>query len=399
MRLTFSCILKYIWYNIRVDRTIIVRLKPTDEQSQALHETMRQFTESFNAVCRVGYEQRNGNAYTLHKLTYRDCKNANSSLVSDLHIQARQKASEAVKSALSREKKGQKVSCPKSQLCPPRYNLHTFKVYWDKGIVNLASTQGRLKIGFPIPEYAKYAIGCPTSTADLIYRKGKFYLHIIISLPDIGFTPNGKAIGVDLGVTHPAVSSDNRFHGKRHWKEVINRTFCLKRALQTNGSKSAQRHLRSLAGREQRFRRDCDHVISSSILHGIEPGTTIVIENLTNIRKGVKVRHGEASRRLHSWSFAQLRQFLEYKAENIGCQVVAIDPRHTSQRCNKCGFIYRGNRASQSLFKCRKCGFQLNADLGASRNIRDKYLVGWGISPSDGLTSTSLMFHPSLGAG
>jgi len=356
---------------------------------------MKQFTESFNAVCRTGWEQHNGNAYMLHRLTYRDCKNALPSLVSDLHIQARQKAAEAVKSAIAREKKGLKTGCPQSMICPPRYNLHTFTLDWKKGIVNLATTNGRVKIPFSVPQYAKYAVGCDTATADLIYRKGMFYLHVVISLPDIEFVSNGKAIGVDLGVTRPAVSSDNRFHGDKHMKEVVKRIFRLRRDLQANGSKSAERHLKSLAGREQRFRRDCDHVISSLIVSDIETGTTIVLENLTNIRNRVKVYHGEASRRLHSWSFAQLKGFLEYKAEALGCQVVTIDPRKTSQRCSRCGYIYRGNRKSQSEFLCRKCGFHLNADLQASRNIRDKYLVGWSTSPSDAPLSTGVSSHPS----
>jgi IS605 OrfB family transposase len=378
-----------------VDRVIILQIKPTNKQSQALHETIRQFTQSFNFVCKIGYEQRTGNAYTLHKLTYRDCKNALPDLVSDLHVQARQKAAESVKSILTLEKKGRKVTRPRSQLCPPRYNLHTFKVYWDQGIISMSTTHGKMKFPFDLPHYAAYAIEAKTSTADLIYRQGKFFLYVSVKLPDIEFVSNGKAIGVDLGVTRPAVSSDNHFHGTRHQKEVFKRIFRLKRALQANGSKSAKRHLRSLAGREQRFRQDCDHVISASIVRDIEPGTTIVLENLTNIRNRVKVYHGEASRRLHSWSFSQLKSFIEYKAEAAGCQVVMIDPRKTSQRCNHCGSISRNNRRTQSSFICRKCGFHLNADLNASRNIRDKFLVGWGISPSDALPSTSVSSQTS----
>ena len=388
----------YVWYNVIVDRTIRVLLKPSPEQAEALHETMTQFTESFNAVCHVGWQQHEGNAYTLHRLTYRSCKDAQPHLVSDLHVQARQKAAEALKSAMTRERKGLGARGPQSVLCPPRYNLHTFRLDWKRGIINLATTRGRVKMGFSLPSYANYAVGCPTATADLIYRKGRFYLHVVVRLPNVTFSPNGKAIGVDLGVTHPAVTSDNRFHGKRRWKEVTNSIFRLRRDLQANGSKSARRHLRCLAGREQRFRRDCDHVLSASILRGIEPGTTIVVENLTNIRSRVKTRRGEAKRRLHSWSFAQLKGFLEYKAEALACQVVAVDPRHTSQRCNRCGYTYRGNRRSQSEFLCRKCGFHLNADLQASRNIRDKFLVGWSTSPSDALLSTSVSSHPPSGA-
>jgi len=379
-----------------VDRTIQAQLQLFPEQAEALHETVSQFTQAFNTACRKGWEQRTGNAYTIQRFAYRESKNDLPALVSDLHIQAIHKASEAVKSAISRMKKGYRVSCPQSISCPPRYNLHTFKVYWDAGLISMSTSRGRMKIPFKLPEYAQYATGNPAATADLIYRKGKFYLHIVVKLPDVAFASNGQAVGVDLGITRPAVTSDNRFHGDRHMKEVVKRIFRLRRALQAKGTKSAKRHLRSLAGREQRFRRDCDHVLSASILNGIEPGTTIVVENLTNIRSRVKASRGEAKRRLHSWSFAQLKEFLEYKAEAIGCQVVAVDPRHTSQRCNRCGYTYRGNRRSQSDFLCRKCGFHLNADLQASRNIRDRYLVGWGISPSDAPPSTGVSSRPAL---
>jgi len=34
----------------------------------------------------------------------------------------------------------------------------------------------------------------------------------------------------------------------------------------------------------------------------------------------------------------------------------------------------RSNRVSQSVFRCKHCGFTLNADLNASRNIVNKYL-------------------------
>ncbi len=83
---------------------------------------------------------------------------------------------------------------------------------------------------------------------------------------------------------------------------------------------------------------------------------TIVLKNLTDIRKRVKgkqAQSSETSRRVHSWSFAQLKGFIEYKAEGRGCTVVAVDPRHTSQMCSCCGHMARNNRRSQGRFVCR----------------------------------------------
>ena len=357
---------------------------------------MREFTRSFNLVCAAGWRLREGNAYTLHKVTYRDCKALCPKLVSDLHVQARQKASEAVKAAIAIVKKGRKTNGPQSTLCPPRYNVNSFSVDWQKGLANLATVAGRQKVVITVPAYASALIGNRIATADLLYHKGRFTLHVVLQLDDVECIDNGAVFGVDLGVCRPAVTSDNRFHGQRRWREVSKRRFRLKRKLQANGSKSAKKHLRSLAGREQRFRRDCDHVLSKSILHGIAAGTTVVVENLTNIRTRVKSTRGEAKRRLHAWSFAQLRSFLEYKAESLGCRVAGVDPRHTSQRCNACGFTYRGNRKSQSDFCCRSCGHKQNADLNAAKNIKDKFLVGWvsdlsGTPKSKGVLSQSLL--------
>lgn len=102
------------------------------------------------------------------------------------------------------------------------------------------------------------------------------------------------------------------------------------------------------------------------------------MEDLTNIRSRVKGRKGRQRRRLHGWSFAQLKGFVSYKAEAKGCRVESIDPRYTSQTCCRCGFKHRSNRKTQSLFKCRQCGFTLNADLLGSRNIRAKFLGAFG---------------------
>ncbi|MCE7733967.1 MAG: transposase, partial [Candidatus Heimdallarchaeota archaeon] len=53
-------------------------------------------------------------------------------------------------------------------------------------------------------------------------------------------------------------------------------------------------------------------------------------------------------------------------------EVVYINPAYTSQRCSDCGFISKKNR-NRANFACISCGFNLNSDLNASRNIENKY--------------------------
>lgn len=71
---------------------------------------------------------------------------------------------------------------------------------------------------------------------------------------------------------------------------------------------------------------------------------------------------------LGSWSPNELRRFISYEAEAKGKAVVEVNPKYTSQRCSRCGFVHRWNR-HRLRFHCGNCEFMLNADLNASRNI------------------------------
>lgn len=408
-----------------MDRTVKIQLHPTPEQAAALRETLRQFTEAFNAVCVYGWHHHEKNGVRLHHETYRATKQACPGLVSDLLIQARVKATEALKSAFTWKakleasypkkvanalKRGQPaptfkpVRCPRSLSCPIRYNLHTYTLNWQRYTVRLSTCAGKQSIPVTVPAYsAKYSGGTVT-TADLCYRKGRWWLHVVVKVPEPVVQKSDEVIGVDLGLNRPAVTSTRQFLGNRHWKEIDRRYFRIRRKLQSNGSKAAKRHLKKLSRRQQRFHRDCDHVLSKRIVQHAPAGSTIVVENLSHLRETSKMgrgkhhKHRENKRRLHSWTFAQLYSFIAYKAQERGIAVVKIDPRLTSQTCSRCGYQHRANRRSQSLFLCRSCGYCLNADLNAAQNIREKYLASLaqdGIPVLSGLSSSGLSSQSS----
>jgi putative transposase len=379
-----------------MDRTLVVQLNPTPEQRVILNQTMQEHTACFNAVAREGFETACSNGVELHKRTYYPLRAQYPDLPSQLVCAARVKATEAVKSALTwrtkhmarypklvakAKKQGKEppvfkpVRCPQSQCAPIRYDARTYWVRWQTSTCSLASVAGRQEIPFTVPKHATQYIGGKVCSADLCFHHGRYFLHIVVSLPAPVVEPSEEVIGVDLGLTHPAVTSHRHFLGERRWKEQERRIFRLRRKLQSCGSKSAKRHLKNLSGQLFRQRRDHDHVLSKRLVQAATPGSTIVLENLTNIRERVTHKKGEGQRRIHSWSFAQLYAFTAYKAEARGVQVVKVDPRHTSQQCSRCGHQARNNRRSQSLFLCRACGFCCNADLNAAYNIRDKHLA------------------------
>lgn len=103
------------------------------------------------------------------------------------------------------------------------------------------------------------------------------------------------------------------------------------------------------------------YVIDMALKHGCG---TIQMEDLSGISKDDTF--------LKNWSYYDLQQKIQYKAEEVGIKVRLIDPKYTSQRCSKCGHIHKYNRPDQKTFKCIECGFSVNADYNAARNIATK---------------------------
>ncbi len=367
-----------------MDRTIVLNIHPTPEQAATLKQTLTEYSECFNAVAAEGWGAKLTNGVALHHRTYYALREQYPHLPAQLVVSARMKATEAVKSALDRLKKGRKAGQPHTVNCPIRYDLRSYWVKWGTSTCSLATVAGRMELLFYVPDYASKYVGGKVASADLCYRKGKWSLHVVVDCPTPNIVPTADVVGVDLGISRPAVTSNRKFYGERHWRELDNRIFRLRRKLQAKGTKSAKRHLRKLAGKLLRQRRDHDHVLSRRIVDNTALGGTMVLENLKGISSRVRLRKGEGQRRLHTWSFAQLQGFVRYKAEERGQRVALIDPRHTSQTCSRCGFQHRNNRTSQSVFGCKQCGYQLNADLNASYNIRAKYILASGGTPAAG---------------
>ena len=72
---------------------------------------------------------------------------------------------------------------------------------------------------------------------------------------------------------------------------------------------------------------------------------------------------------IHDAGWGIFLRILSAKAESARRTVIAVDPRHTSQRCAECGHAAAGNRITQAEFRCLACGHQAHADVNAARNI------------------------------
>jgi IS605 OrfB family transposase len=179
-----------------------------------------------------------------------------------------------------------------------------------------------------------------------------------------------EAVGIDTGVTNIATDSDGTIHTNEAIERTRQRQQSLRSSLQSRGSLSAKRHLRKLSGKQRRFQKDTNHVLSKRIVAKAKHTKRgIALEDLTHIHQRTRVRGKEQRAKHSNWSFAQLRTFLTYKAKLAGIPVILVDPRYTSQRCFVCGHTEKGNRKNQSEFLCRACGHTTHADVNAAKNI------------------------------
>jgi len=178
------------------------------------------------------------------------------------------------------------------------------------------------------------------------------------------YIPNNW-IGVDLNTTGHCAVASNSLTGKTYkLGKKANHIHQQYKSIRKNFQKKLKyRAVKSIKNKESKIVRDLNHKISAKLVkEAKEQRAGIVLEDLTGIRK-TKKQAKSFKYALNSWSFYQLRTFIEYKAKLHGVPVAKIDPRYTSQQCSRCGLLGERNKKQ---FKCPACGHVDNADVNAS---------------------------------
>jgi putative transposase len=362
-------------------RTICIKLD-VDGHEQALQGTQLHFNAAASWIASVCWDERITNANTAHHRVYGETR-TRFGLGAQLAVCARAKAMEAIKAVKTQEKQRRghqrkERTPPKPATCPQfgprgsvRYDARTYRLMaLDR--VSLSTVSGRVTCRLLSGKRQHEMLVDPQweiGGADLVWRRGVYYLHVTQSKEAPSITETPDAIGVDLGIVNVATdSTGERFSGARV-REVRNRYVKRRAALQRVGTRSAKRRLKQMSGREQRFMRDVNHTISTALVKkAVVSRKALALEDLTGIRDRTMVRREDRYER-HSWAFYQLRMYIAYKAAWAGVQVRFVDPASTSQTCSQCGHCERANRRSQASFQCRQCGCCLNADINAATNI------------------------------
>jgi putative transposase len=346
-----------------VKLTIGLKLTPNAAQAQALEKTLRLANAAANECSRIAWESKTFGQFQLHKLAYKEIRQQ-----FGLSAQVAVRAIAKVADAYKLDKETMRVFRLDGSIAFDDRILR-----YGPDYVSIWTTAGRQKIGFVTGEKQKKLLESRQGESDLVFRDGKWFLFATVNViePPTNDDPDGF-LGVDLGIARIATDSDGQSFSGAHVRNLRKRHRRLRGKLQSKQTKSAKRRLRDRRRKEQRYASDLNHQISKKIVDKAKrTNRAIVLENLSGIRSRVRVQKARRAE-MGSWSFGQLRTYIEYKAALAGVKVITIDARNTSRECSLCGHIEKLNRRSQKSFQCRHCDHKSNADVNAARVIASR---------------------------
>lgn len=203
-------------------------------------------------------------------------------------------------------------------------------------------------------------------TCTIIRKNDRYYVCFVCKVEKV-FHFTGKQVGVDVGISHLAITSDGEFFDNpKHLRKSERQLKRLQRIVsrRKEGSNRRRKAVRLLAKKHEQIanqRKDTNHKVSRKL---VDEYDLIVFEDL-NIKGMAKNR--KLSKAIHEVAWNQLITFTSYKAAYADKQVKVVNPRNTSQMCSNCGRIVK-KKLSERTHVC-SCGYTDHRDINAAKNI------------------------------
>ena len=212
----------------------------------------------------------------------------------------------------------------------------------------------------------------------------KWYVFLMLELPEPEEepVPRGSAIGIDMGLKSLLATSEGTLFDNPHWLRVsLGRLRIAQRRVsrRKKGSKRWYKAVKQVARQHEKIanqRSDYWHKLTRTLA---QSHSLIAIEDL-NLKFMNRNRH--LSLTSHDAGLGIFKDLLAYKVEETGCQLVVVDPAYTSQMCSGCGEMVEKD-LSVRVHSCYQCGLELDRDVNAARNIRDRAFKLLGPSGQD----------------
>ncbi|NCR15243.1 MAG: IS200/IS605 family element transposase accessory protein TnpB [Microcystis aeruginosa BS11-05] len=215
---------------------------------------------------------------------------------------------------------------------------------------------------------------------------GKYFASVLVD--DGQETPQplteGKAIGIDVGLTHFAITSngskyDNPRHFAKHQRNLKRKQQKLSRKKKgSNSRQKARRLVAKIHSKIARCREDFLHKLSRKI---VNENQVIAVENL-NV-KGM-VRNHNLAKAISDCGWGMFCTMLKYKAENEGKTYIEVDRWFPSSKtCNVCLNQVGSLPLDVRNWTCEYCQTTHDRDINAATNIRNEALRILALGTSD----------------
>jgi putative transposase len=362
-----------------MNRNFKYRLYPNRTQGLALQHILDGHCQLYNAALE---ERREAYRKCRVSLNYYDQANQ----LKDLRIQdsdvaalnysscqqTLRKLDKAFQAFFRRIKAGETPGYPRFK---SRRRYTTVEYRWDDGVRlkgNRLYVQnvGNLKVKWhrEIPEQG--TIQCAYFKRD----GNAWYVIFALELPDVIPAPHpGLAVGIDVGLNSLVALSDGQTMDNPRWYRSTEAKLAHAQRIISRRKKfsgrwhKAVRNVATLHRKVANQRLDLHHKLSRQLT---DTYSLIALEDL-NI---LGLSRSRLAKSVHDAGWGQLVNFLTYKAENAGSQVVLVDPRLTSQVCSQCGCVVPKD-LSVRVHCCPECGVSLDRDVNAARNILNRALL------------------------
>lgn len=241
------------------------------------------------------------------------------------------------------------------------------------------------KIGWVNYRRSRFIAGTPKNLT--VSRKADgWYISIQTEaeVPDPVHPRAGDEAGIDMGVKRLLTCSDGSHEpGLDCLKSRLNKLAQAQRRLSrmvkfSNNWRKQKLKIARLHKKIADARRDKLHKAANQICksHAVIYREDLKIKNMVASAKGTVEEPGTNVKQKSGLNRAILDQgwgmffaMLDSKMDALGGEVYAVPPQHTSQECPCCHDVSAENRRTQAHFKCRRCGYEANADDVAARNI------------------------------
>lgn len=336
--------------------TLKIKLLPSKEQADLLLKTIKEANAVCDTISEIAWEKKIFNQFKIHNEVYHSLKGS-----INLSAQVLVRCISKVADAYKLDKKTKRTFKPLGSIT---YDSRIL-TYKHDNIVSIWSVGGRLKMPFVCHNlnYLPYIKG----EADLLYRKGKFYLFQTVDVVEEDVKDVETFLGVDFGLVSIATLSNGKEFNSNQLQSYREKRQKVRSSVQSKRTRGSKKLLKRLSGRERTHASVINHTIAKQIVQiAKEENKGIAIEDLKGIRFSSLKKGKKFRTRVGKWSFNQLRQYISYKAILNGVPMVLVNPRYTSKTCNKCHHI--GNRKGK-VFECNNCGNNMDADVNASINI------------------------------